>query len=594
MRRGNGGWLVRWLVSNKPPLRGSNRCRETAGWWHHIDMQSDLRRLGWSSWELRIPIKEPGSSERPRMLVREYVGSKKEARDELDRLQRGLETLKVNGKPASTYRAYSLDFFEDWNWSKVHTFLTGNGGCFGVAGPRGIGKTWLLRRASEWAGDQGGIGIYFPAPSAYDPSSFIVAITDAFGAALERNLRPTWGSRTLDFLLRKPSFYLPVFLLIFGFGFYFLGDPVHRLRVIVLSYILAVLIAFFATYVAYRYILFVLHQILLGRSVELRLKDAGSAARQRLRYALQAKESREFGITAGKGIMGSLKEAQEKSFVERPITLASLVYDFRDIAALTARLLGRPVVVAVDELDKIDSLDEMRSLLRDIKGVFDIPGVSFLVSISDEALRSVHAGAFVGRDEFSSSFYGVAVVAPLNAQQAKILIHDRTGKDSPKCATGLMALTCGNPREIVRLTGGIEAGTLERDDLRSAMRQALRIDAMEIMERIIRSALQDDVKSRVAGRIQHGWLEISDSQLPTYSDSDSLWISDPYDDPENHELCEFWNRFLVRTWVAAALGNVTDNNRLEKLSPTAIECVRYASWSADWARSVGETNLLFP
>ena len=112
---------------------------------------------------------KPDSSERPRMLVREYVGSRKKARGELERLQNGLEELEIDGKPSSTYRAYSLDFFEDWNWSKVHPFLTGNGGCFGVAGPRGIGKTWLLRRASEWADDQGGIGIYFPAPSAYDP-----------------------------------------------------------------------------------------------------------------------------------------------------------------------------------------------------------------------------------------------------------------------------------------------------------------------------------------------------------------------------------------------------------------------------------------
>ena len=227
----------------------------------------------------------------------------------------------------------------------------------------------MLRRASEWADDQGGIGIYFPAPSAYDPSSFIVAITDAFGAALERNLRPTWGSRTFDFLLCKRSFYLPVFLLFFGLGFSFLGDPAHYLRYVSLLQLLGLLVIFFAIYVAYKYILFILHQILLGQSVELRLKSAGSDVRQRLRYALQATESREFGISAGKDIIGSLKETREKSFVERPITLASLVYDFRDIAALTARLLGRPVVVAVDELDKIDSLDEMRSLLRDIKGV---------------------------------------------------------------------------------------------------------------------------------------------------------------------------------------------------------------------------------
>jgi hypothetical protein len=360
-----------------------------------------------------------------------------------------------------------------------------------------------------------------------------------------------------------------------------------------LSYWLGVLIAFFGAYVAYRYILFILHQILLGQSVELRLRGAGSDVRQRLRYALQATESREFGVSAGKAIIGSFKEAREKSFVERPITLASLVYDFRDIAALTARLLGRPVIVAVDELDKIDSLDEMRSLLRDIKGVFDIPGVSFLVSISDEALRSVHSGSFTERDEFSSSFYAVALVAPLNAEQAETLIHSRTGLGSPKCATGLMALTCGNPREIVRLTGGIKRETFQRDDLRSAMRQALRIDAMELMERITRSQLRDDIKTLVAGRIHRGWLEISNSQLPSYSDSRSLWISDPYEDPGEHKLCEFWNRFLVRTWVAVALSDATDRDRLEELSHIAIECVRYVSWSADWARAVGEASLLF-
>ena len=93
-------------------------------------------------------------------------------------------------------------------------------------------------------------------------------------------------------------------------------------------------------------------------------------------------------------------------------------------------------------------------------------------------------------------------------------MHERTGKSSSKCATGLMALTCGNPREIVRLVGGIKAGTLQRDDLRSAMQQAIRIDAMELMEKITRSHLRDEDKTRAAQRIQHGWLEISNSKLP--------------------------------------------------------------------------------
>ena len=53
------------------------------------------------------------------------------------------------------------------------------------------------------------------------------------------------------------------------------------------------------------------------------------------------------GASVGKTIIGSFKEAREKSFVETTNnSCLTRSTNFRDIAALTARLLGRPVIEA--------------------------------------------------------------------------------------------------------------------------------------------------------------------------------------------------------------------------------------------------------
>jgi KAP family P-loop domain len=563
------------------------------------------RWIGWHSWELRIPIKEAGFSETPRVLTRQVIGNKVAAADELHRIHSEMAQYDKSRERRGAYRAFSINSFQNWNWNKVSRFLVSNGGCFGVAGPRGAGKTWLLHRSCEWANDTGGVGVYFPAPSAYDPTSFIVAITDAFCSTLERNLRPTGGMRELYSTLRRRllRYCLPLILLGIALYLYHAGashrpfDTLFTIRYFGRD--LAFILFAIAALVAYYAILSTLISRRNARNVELRLRSTASEKRQGLRYALNRTENNEFGLNAGKGgITGSAKKARGRSYIERPITLASLVYDFRDIAQLASRLLNRPVVVAVDELDKISSLEEMRSLLRDVKGVFDIPGVSFLVSISDEALRCVQAGPITGRDEFSSAFYDIAIVEPLSAEEAELFVKDRTdGLTSPACATALLVLTCGNPREIVRLVGQISRNIFERDDARSAMRAVLHVEANELMERVISSDLPDNVKEQMANNVQRNWLE--SSKLPRYSVSESLWISNHGDNPKWRDLCEFWNRLLVRTWVAAELADVIKSDELKEDNPqdsvvsTGIDCVRFASYSAAWAREVAEAHSLF-
>jgi hypothetical protein len=65
--------------------------------------------------------------------------------------------------------------------------------------------------------------------------------------------------------------------------------------------------------------------------------------------------------------------------MERPATLSLLVNDFRALAAQAGEAAGR-VVIAIDELDKMAEPEKVRALLRDIKGIFEVPRVHFLVS----------------------------------------------------------------------------------------------------------------------------------------------------------------------------------------------------------------------
>jgi hypothetical protein len=56
-------------------------------------------------------------------------------------------------------------FYPTESWARLAEILTRNGGAYGLHGPRGAGKTWLMRKAITWARSEGGMGLWFPCPS---------------------------------------------------------------------------------------------------------------------------------------------------------------------------------------------------------------------------------------------------------------------------------------------------------------------------------------------------------------------------------------------------------------------------------------------
>ena len=155
------------------------------------------------------------------------------------------------------------------------------------------------------------------------------------------------------------------------------------------------------------------------------LKKKALGLTERLRYSSTERTAIEFGTQGSRWVPAVFKSSRSKERAERQYTLESLVQAFTELAENTEDQFKGPVVIGIDELDKIVDLDDVRSLLRDIKGIFAARNVYFLVSVSSEAANSLNLGAVRGRDEFNSSFSQVLDFRPLNPLMCTKLVGHR-------------------------------------------------------------------------------------------------------------------------------------------------------------------------
>jgi hypothetical protein len=365
-----------------------------------------------------------------------------------------------NPAPGPTvFRNFHLRDFrwtESWQW--LSEVIDGNGGCFGLYGPRGSGKSWLMHRAIAEVEGKGGLGLWFPCPRKYDATDFLMTLTDNLANAVER--RFARQKKIVSALGRLRNYFtiavttLLVFALILygAYGLTTLGkDSPHPLDSFGQVYPawLWILIAAGAFIVAVVSAIVFIYNTAARGSL---LRDA-SAQRERIRFSASTKLTAAFDISGSQSIVPSVSQSRERNLLERPVTVASLVFEFRNFASNIVKQLDKPLLVCIDELDKIDDTDEVRSLLRDIKGIFEVGETVFLVSISEEAAASLQIGILQtsGRNELNSSFYAIIALPPLAPGEAEKLLSSRGFGQSKRLSCALCLLAAGNRRELVRM-----------------------------------------------------------------------------------------------------------------------------------------------
>lgn len=385
------------------------------------------------------------------------------------------------------------------------------GASIGVAGPRGAGKSTLIREYCEEGStaDSSRVGrrrlsdpsaaqyirtdvrCLVAAPVDYVPRDFVLhlfatfcrAVINAYGKARSSrrgSLRAFWARRifglaaTLIWRAIPYACYASVLLLIdagiarkFHTSTAWVLDPL-----IALTCIAALALTRSAVSSSIRW---AKEAKASGQALDGSLAALARQHLTKVRY-LQTYTS---GWSGGLGLPNgaSAQLTRGVSRAEQVLTYPEIVDEFRAFAstvASDAHARRDRVFIGVDELDKIGSTDQAENFLNEIKGIFGIPYLYFMVSVSDDALTAFERRGLPLRDAFDSSFDEILYVGPLSYAESRRLLYRRIiGLTEPYVAL-CHCLAGGLARDVIRAARQVarSAAKLMADEMRADMRDA--------------------------------------------------------------------------------------------------------------------------
>jgi hypothetical protein len=213
------------------------------------------------------------------------------------------------------------------------------------------------------------------------------------------------------------------------------------------------------------------------------------------------------GLSGGVGLpsRGSIQLSRGVSRAEQPLSYPEIVSEFRSFATTVAADVHRRcdrVFIGVDELDKIGTAEQAEHFLNEVKGIFGIPHLYFMVAVSDDALNAFERRGLPLRDAFDSSFDEILRVEPLTYYESRRLLYRRViGLTEPYVAL-CHCLAGGLARDVIRAA-------------RQVARNAARLIAsngVPVLSAISAAVLYDEVRRKLRALIQvAGHLDSEDT-----------------------------------------------------------------------------------
>jgi len=154
------------------------------------------------------------------------------------------------------------------------------------------------------------------------------------------------------------------------------------------------------------------------------------------------------GTSAGIELKGELSHTQQITRARRDMTMPELVAQLRQLIQ-RATSYGR-VLVAIDELDKIDSEGDARRFINDLKAIFGVHRSYFVVAVSQDAMVSFERRGLAIRTEIDSAFDDVIYVSHLTLAETRALLERRVIGLSEPFVQLCYCLSGGLPRDAIR------------------------------------------------------------------------------------------------------------------------------------------------
>ena len=262
---------------------------------------------------------------------------------------------------------------------------------------------------------------------------------------------------------------------------------------------------------------FVLLGMRLRRSIAqawaLALQANASRNRDLGRYAKEMLQRIKFQQSYSSGWSGTLKLPiveggvnEAKNMAEYQMSLPDIVANIKDFLSRIAK--ERRVIVAIDELDKVDSDVKAGQFLNDLKGIFYVPECFYLVSVSEEALSNFELRGLPFRDAFDSAFDEVAHFRYLVYPESRLLLERRV-IGLPATYLGLCHCMAGGlPRDLIRVAR--ELMLLRRRHMNDEDLNAGSATLTKITSDLVRADLEDRIAATVIALHQTSALEIDE------------------------------------------------------------------------------------
>jgi DNA repair protein RadC len=314
----------------------------------------------------------------------------------------------------------------------------------GISGPRGIGKTTIMRVLCS-RDQEHNVGVYVPAPVKYSPADFVTTIHQRTA----EEILQAHGAPRQDPLSTQRNGVLTV-RMIAAVGIVVCGAAAFLInRRPSLSWPQAAEWGLAAMAVVLLTIL-VVSYLNTVRVQRLRDKSPVALARaelQRLAWSTKTQTS----STNSLALQGlSLEDSSMTELVERETSHLQRVDAFQKFATLYRTVSDRTIIIAVDELDKISTPDEAIDVINGLKDLMHSENIHFLVSVSDDALARFALRGIPLRDAFDSTFDTIAEVDRFSVEDASTLLERRVVGMPQVLGHFCHALSGGIPRDLIR------------------------------------------------------------------------------------------------------------------------------------------------
>lgn len=170
-------------------------------------------------------------------------------------------------------------------------------------------------------------------------------------------------------------------------------------------------------------------------------------------YRLRTVQTNTATLNLGASQVVTAGSTHATSITSIPPNFPDLVASFREVLesiAWARSIQGKRTVIAIDELDRLGSDVQALSFLGEVKSVFGVPRVHYLVSVAEDVGAAFVRRGLPYRDATDSSLDDVVHVHPGTLAQSTQILQKRAPGISPPYIALVHALSGGLARDLVR------------------------------------------------------------------------------------------------------------------------------------------------